>query len=63
MSKKPKKPHYIRPPFEPQWEDEAAPDARIDPRLKEEEESKLFKHTIENASNDNGCRFLTEITR
>ncbi len=49
MSKKPKKPHYIRPPFEPQWEDEAAPDARIDPRLKEEEESKLFKHTIENA--------------
>jgi DNA-nicking Smr family endonuclease len=49
MSKNPKKPHYIRPNFEPEWEDEAVPETPIDSRLKEEEESRLFKYTIENA--------------
>ena len=48
MSKKPKNHHYLRPPFEPAWEDEATPEVSIDPRLKQEEESRLFKHTIEN---------------
>ncbi len=48
MSKKPKNPHYIRPRFEPEWEDEAKAEEPVDPRLKQEEEARLFKHTIEN---------------
>jgi DNA-nicking Smr family endonuclease len=51
MTKKPKKPHYIRPPFEPDWEDEEAHESpqKIleNSRLKQEEDSRLFKDAFE----------------
>lgn len=50
MKKPPKKPHYIKKPLEPEWEDEELIEQPINPKIKQEEEAKLFKEALENDS-------------
>ena len=47
MKKPGKKPHYIREPLKPEWEDEETSENQEDPRLKEEDEARLFKEAVE----------------
>ena len=49
MKKPGKKPHYIKEPLKPEWEDEEISETLEDPRLKEEEEeeARLFKEAVE----------------
>ena len=47
MKKPGKKPHYIKEPLKPEWEDEETSETPEDPRLKEEEEARLFKEAVE----------------
>lgn len=47
MSKKPKKPHYIRTPLEPVWEDEETSAEQEDPRQKQIDEEQMFREAVE----------------
>lgn len=47
MKKKPQKPHYIKQPLEPEWEDETPSEIPVDPKIKQEEEARLFREAVE----------------
>lgn len=47
MKKPPKKPYYNKDPLVPEWEDEQPIEKPIDPKIKQEEDARLFKESIE----------------